>query len=98
VLKVRSVTKVEFRWLQEENKEEAALDVLLDPERNTMLQMAAADAASSSKLRTASEKQVRKAGASNCTPAHDAGMDLLFAARLGVRSAATVGSHRVLIR
>ena len=72
VFKLRSATKVKTRCVQEENKEEAALDALLDPERNTMLQMAAADVASSSKLRTASEKQVCRAGATDYNAAHDA--------------------------
>jgi hypothetical protein len=44
--------------VQGENKEDAALDALLDPERNTMLQMAAADAASSSTSCAAAEHQV----------------------------------------
>jgi hypothetical protein len=59
-LGLRSVIiKLALYCMQEENKEEAALDALLNPERNTMLQMAAADAASTSRLRTAAEKQVR---------------------------------------
>lgn len=96
VFKLRSVTKVKTRCVQEENKEEAALDALLDPERNTMLQMAAADVASSSKLRTASEKQVCRACATDHNAAHDAGMDLLFAAALEMRRTASVGSQYVL--
>ena len=58
VLLVMSLLGLMPHPVQGENKEEAALDALLDPERNTMLQVAAADAASSSTTRTAAEHQV----------------------------------------
>lgn len=46
--------------VQADNRQDAALNSLLDPEQNTALQLAAADAASRVKTKAAAERQVRR--------------------------------------